>query len=147
MENSNLFDDQNLLNENGKNDLYEAAKWAKFLGIIGLIFITLLVLAGVFAGSILATAMSEAGGGAAFSGAAFTIVYIIMAALYFYPVWTFFKFGNLMRAAIRANNSNMFTEALSNLKNCFKFMAMLTIIMIALYVLIIVFMGIGSAFM
>ena len=147
MENEQLEESQSLLNNNGTNDLYEAAKWAKFLGIVGLFFIFLLLIAGIFMGSAISSAMEEAGNSMPLSGAAFSTIYVIMAALYLYPTWTFFKFGNLMRSAIRTNNPTIFNEALANLKNCFKFLAMLVIIMLALYILSIVFMSIGASMM
>ncbi|TXH21392.1 MAG: hypothetical protein E6Q95_03880 [Chitinophagaceae bacterium] len=146
MENEPFNENQNLLSNNGTNDLYEAAKWAKFLGIVGLFFIFMMLIAAVFLSASISAAMEEAGSTVPLSGAAFSIIYIFLAALYIYPVWTFFKFGNLMRSAIRTNNASIFNEAIANLKNCFKFLAMLMILMMGLYILSIVFLSIGAAF-
>ncbi len=60
----------------------EAAKWARFIAIIGFIFCGLMVLVGLFAGSMMATMMGSAFGGySAIGGGVFTVIYLLFALL------------------------------------------------------------------
>src|SRR5882672_6038048 len=82
--------------------LSDTAKWAKFLAIVGFIVCGLIVLVAFFAGSILSATFSRYGmeGGSAASsvGSAFiTIIYILVALLYFFPCLYLFRFATKMQ--------------------------------------------------
>ena len=67
------------------------------------------------------------------------ITYLVMALLYFMPVLYLFKFSRKMKLALANKNDDILADAFENLKSHYKFIGVLTIIMISLYVLIIGF--------
>lgn len=121
-----------------KSNLAEAAKWAKFLGILGLIVLGLMFLGGLFvmvAGSSMLSQSPELRA-LPFGGAVIGIIYIIMGIIYIYPTWAMYKFGTLIRAGVQNDNQAKFSEGVVYLKRFFKFVGILTLIIIGLYVLI-----------
>ena len=106
---ANLFDLQ--LDQQATAYLSESARWARFLSILGFIMCGLLVLAGVFMGSVLSTAFSGSmGAGSYFGGAFFTVIYIVFALVYFFPCLYLFQFGAKMRMALRNNDQELLSE-------------------------------------
>jgi cell division septal protein FtsQ len=131
--------------QNDKINLSETAQWAKFLGILGLIFLIFFVFAGLgimLVGSAAFESSSELGD-LGISGAMIGFAYIVIAAIYFYPTWALVKFGSLLRTALKTNNQQKFSEGMMYLKRFFKFIGIVTIIIIAIYVLIFVALGVG----
>jgi hypothetical protein len=143
---SNLFELQ--IDHNGSAFLKEAARWAKFLAILGFIFCGLYVLFALFAGSIFATAFRSFGSaGVAYSGSGFiSLFYIAFAILYFFPCLYFYNFAVKMQAALRENNQDQLNGSFKNLKSCYRFLGILTIIILGFMVLgiIIALISLGS---
>lgn len=129
-----------------KMSLAEAAKWAKFMGIIGMIMVALMVLGGIGMIAMGSLLLGETSGmqGIPFSPAVLGVAYFVIALLYFYPTWTLLKFGTQTRSGIKAENQALFSQGLRNLMNCFKFVGILTIIIIAIYVLVIIAVAVGA---
>ena len=147
LQNQNLFELQ--LDQPSTAYLGEAAKWAKFLAIMGFIFCMLFVVFALFAGTIMGAAMSAAGSGipSMFGSGIVTVFYLLIAALYFFPCLYLFKFSSQLQDAIRDHEQNKLQGSFKNLKSCFKFLGILTIISIAIYVLFIIgalVMGVGA---
>lgn len=127
--------------------LSSAAKWAKFLSIVGFVMIGIFVLIGIFAGSMMAIfGRSIEGAGSALGSGFFTIIYLLIAAIYFFPCLYLYRFATRMQAAISSMDQNQLNDAFANLKSCFKFMGILTIVMLAIYALAIVVTLAGAAF-
>lgn len=148
--NQNLFDLQ--IDHQSNSYLGEAAKWGKFLAIMGFILCGLLVVIALFAGTLMASMMSGFGGneaaatGAAMGGGIITFVYIVFALVYFFPCLYLFNFSSKMQAALRSNQQETLNTSFRNLKSCFKFMGILMIIMLAFWALgIIIAIGAGVA--
>ncbi|MBC7848277.1 MAG: hypothetical protein H7Y31_01010, partial [Chitinophagaceae bacterium] len=100
MENKiDLFDLQ--IDQQVSSYLSETAKWAKFLAILGFIMCGLLVVIGVFASSLLARFSND--GYAAGMSIVFTIIYMVLAIVYFFPCLYLYHFANKMQRAIRQN--------------------------------------------
>jgi uncharacterized protein DUF5362 len=123
--------------------LSQAAKWAKFLAIIGFIFCGLLVVYGIFAGILFSslsrmnTESSVPFGNFPNVGGAFFLTFaIIGAVLYFFPCLYLFRFGSRMQTALRNNDQNTLTNSFGNLKSFYKFLGILTIVVLAFYLLI-----------
>ncbi len=76
-----------------------------------------------------AAAMSTVG------GAFLSIVYVLVALLYFFPCLYLFRFSTRMQTSIRSNDQRLLNSSFSNLKSCFKFMGILTIVVLACYFL------------
>lgn len=113
-----------------RDHLHEAAKWAYFLSIVGFIGLGLMVLGGLvvmFAGAAVPGMSSQMG--------VFGIVYLIMAALYFFPTYYMFLFAQKIKAACSASSQADLDTGIENLKSFFKFVGIFTIVIISLYLL------------
>ena len=124
--------------------LSETAKWAKFLSIVGFVMCGLLLLAALFAGTLMST-ISRIGGSGAYesglmagSGILIGAIYVAVGALYFLPCLYLYRFATKMQVALRQNDQVNLNRSLGSLKSCFKFVGVLTLIVLALYALIIV---------
>ena len=124
--------------------LFEAARWAKFLSIVGFIICGLIALAGIFAGSMLSSFSSRYGGGndmgmmRSFGGLAI-VFYLLVAVLYFFPCLYLYRFSNRMRTALASESQSELNASFENLKSLFKFVGIMTIIILSIYVLIFLF--------
>jgi hypothetical protein len=117
-----------------KQALLVASKWAKFLSIIGFIGVGLMVIVGIFIMFQLANLPIRIGNGLPFAW--FGIFYILMALLYFFPVYYLFQFANNTKKGL-SNNSNESVEVgLVNLKSMFKFIGIFTVVILSIYALI-----------
>ena len=121
--------------------LSEAAKWAKFLAIIGFILCGLVLIVGVFAG-VFFSSLSNAYGDEYRSGAyskgvvvAMLAFYVGFAILYFFPCLFLLRFANHMRNALNTNDQLTLNSSFQNLKIMFRYVGILTIVVISLYVL------------
>lgn len=122
--------------------LNETRKWTKFLSILGFIGIGIMIIVGIFAGSIFSSTIDNSiTGGMGFPSVLFSFIYIIMAAIYFIPVLFLFNFSNKMKVALFSNNQEALYEAFNNLKRHFKFIGILVIVLLVIYVTI--FIGVG----
>ena len=110
------------VNERMKFDLLSAAKWAKFLCVMMIFFSA--VLSGV------APNMPF--------GAFVGFLYLVMAALYIYPIVKGFQFANGTKAACLTGDENELARGFAGLRSLLRFIGVLTIICMALYVLIII---------
>lgn len=118
-----------------KTFLAEAAKWTTFLAILGFIGVGFMVLAAlimlVFGASMSSyNSMMPMGGGAFFS-----LFYLAIAAFYFFPINYLYKFSSNMKEALRTNNQASLTKSFEYLKSHYKFIGILTIVLIGIYIL------------
>ena len=117
---SNLFELQ--IDHQSNAYLRETAKWAKFLAIVGFIGCALIILVGIFAGSVMATTFGELGGGfGGGMGVVMAVIYILLALLAFFPYLYLYRFANQMQVALRNNDQAALSTSFGNLKSCFKF--------------------------
>lgn len=113
--------------------LKSAGRWALFLSILGFIGVGLMIV----------MALIYAISGSLFLGtktiiptAAITVVYIIIAIVYLFPVYYLYKFGDNATKISRGNQPVKLTEAMRFLKNHYQFLGILTIVVISIYFLI-----------
>ncbi len=135
--NTDLFDLH--LDQASINYLSETARWSRFLAIIGFIYCGLMVLCGLFIGSIMSMFAPAMGGDSTFAaaGSVFTGFLIIsFALLLFFPAYYLFNFSAKLRRAVHNNDQPVLTESLKNLKSFFKFYGILVIVLLSLYILI-----------
>lgn len=145
-----LNEETNLsLNRNSLSYLTEIRKWTMFFAILGFIAIGLMAL-----GAIVIMLIAAAGGTfggmpqAGFLGA-FSIVYLVIGALYFFPVYYLLKFSTNMRKALEQSDQKMLEDSFLNLKSHYKFVGILTIVVFGIYILVGIIAGIvalGSLF-
>jgi hypothetical protein len=126
-----------------KLHLAEAARWAKFLAVIGFIMCAFIILFGILAATGIGVFTSMYGnrydGGqdvnVAGLGAAMAAMYIIFTAvaavIYFFPYLFLFRFANHMKSALASNDQNALNTSFQNLKKLFRYVGILTIIGLA----------------
>ncbi len=118
----------------------ESAKWAKFIAIVGFIGCGLMVLVGLFAGTIIAASMSMAMGAySGLGGGTFTVIYLLFAAIWFFPCLYLYRFASQMQTALNSNEQEKLAGSLKNLKSYFRFIGILIIVMLGFYALAFVF--------
>lgn len=145
--------DKNLTEElelNGRaiGYLREAAKWGKFIGIMGFVMIGLFVVFAVFMGAIFGSTSALTGmssGMGAMNGGLITGTYLVMALLYFFPVLYLYRFSVRTGKALRNKDSELFSDGVGQLKSMFKFMGILAIIIIGMYAIMLIFAAIAGA--
>jgi hypothetical protein len=140
------------IDQASKAHLGEAARWAKFLSIIGFIFCAFIVLMGVFAGSVFTmfnpyqnTPYNDFQGAASGLSAMVAVIYIVFALIYFFPCLFLFRFATKMKTALASNEQEVLNGSFQNLKVCFRFVGILTIIVIAFWILGIIVVFLGAA--
>ena len=116
------------------------AKWAKFLAMVGFVFIGLMVIIAIFASYAINMYVPEAFLGGGF----FTAIYLIMAIIYFFPTLFCYKFAVNTQKAIVTNDTQILTGSFSFLHKCFQFIGIIMIVMLAFMVLSIIFGIIGA---
>jgi hypothetical protein len=143
--NTNLFELQ--VDHEASSYLRDAARWAKFLAIVGFVICGIIVLVALFAGSMLATSFGAMGArGSTAMGAMVSVIYIIIALISFFPWLFLFNFASKMQVALRNNDQVQLNQSFKNLKSCYRFLGILMIIYLCFIALALIFGAIGAAF-
>ena len=133
------------IDQSSRTHLFEAAKWAKFLAIVGFVLCGLIVVIAFFVGSFLAMMSNSYNNG--YSGSArltggmgvlVTIFYIGIAILFFFPYFFLFRFATRMKTALNTNDQLTLNTSFQNLKIMFRYVGILTIVMLSFYALAII---------
>ena len=138
------------IDQSSRAHLAEAAKWAKFLAIVGFVMCGLIIVLSFFIGTLFTTSMSRYGDSSSFGsglGIIMTIVYLSFGVLYFFPCLFLFRFANNMIVALNSNEQITLNRSFQNLKIMFRYVGILTIIVLALYIFAFIFGILGAAFM
>jgi hypothetical protein len=115
-----------------------AAKWAKFLSVIGFVSVGILSLLGIFMAITLSISDRVAALPFPFPKGLIGLVYIIIAVIYFFPALYLYRFSESATRSLLLKDTPSLTEALHNLKKTFQFVGIATIVAISLYILIII---------
>ena len=144
--------EDNLHVENGENlvidwrskeFLKETAKWTKFLAILGFVGIGLMVLGSLV--MLFAPSSLMSNGDFPFGGKIFMMLLnLAFAVLYYFPISYLYQFSENTKKAIENNDNNAIRDAFEFLKSHYKFMGILTIILLAFYA-IMIFIGLIGA--
>ena len=132
------------VNDQIKSYLMTASKWSKFLSIIGFIGVGLMVImAIIFMMGLFPMQEMKVMNQSPFMRLPFVFVgfiYIVIAAISFFPVFYLYKFSSEMKQALIRNDEQILTSGFENLKKMFTFYGIMTIVMLALYALMLMFM-------
>lgn len=123
-----------VVNEKMKADLLTSAKWAKFLCIVGCIGLAFMVIMAIFMFAV-GNSMSTIVPNAKF-GPVTGFIYLIVAALYVYPLMKGFQFANGVKAACLSNDESELARGFEGMRSWFTFTGILTIIALVIYALI-----------
>lgn len=119
--------------------LSEARKWAKFIAIISFIGMGIMVITGLVMGLVMDSLTSAASQTPMpFSGSVFMIMYLALAAIYFFPVYYLFRFSEAMGNALASGSEEVMTSAFGYLKSHYKFIGILLIVSMAVGILAII---------
>lgn len=124
--------------------LKETSKWAFFLSIIGFLLIFVMLIFAIFANTIFGMAAAMQPGIPNNFGMIMTITYLVLAVIYFFPVYYLMQFSNKMKKALTTKNDETLAKAFEMLKSHYKFIGVFTIITISLYILMFIAAGLGS---
>lgn len=124
--------------------LLKAAKWGKFLAILGFIVSGLMIAGGILMSFIL----NKVSGtdelvplNLPFSTVILSFIYIIVAVIFLIPVIFLNTFSNNAIKAVNLSSTEKMTTSLRNLKNLFVFIGISTIVLLTLYTLILIIVG------
>jgi hypothetical protein len=130
------------LTEEAIGHLVTAAKWGKFLAILGFISVAFIMLAGLLMGlvfSLMQDKFASMGGFVAMIGPKWiSILYMALGVIGFIPVFFLNAFSNNVTKAVRNNDTGTMTLAFKRLKGLFVFVGIYTIAMIAIYIIAII---------
>lgn len=135
-----------VITEDIRSYIYETAKWAKFLSIVGFVFCVLIVICAFFVPAVLSSmaSMGRPNPLAGVGSAAITIIYLLIGLLYFYPSLMLFKYATAAQKAVLFLDQQSLGEAMSKMKSFFKFWGILTVIIIGFYAVGILFAVVAS---
>ena len=142
------------IDPNSKTHLAEAARWARFLAIVGFVMCALIIVIGVFAGSFFSLFMRSSTYNTGFDsamtsglGTMMLVLYIFIAVIYFFPCLFLFRFANHMKTALASNDQSILNTSFQNLKIMFRYVGIITIIVLSFYAiaLLIALVGMGSS--
>jgi hypothetical protein len=133
--NSIIEHDQELvINADGRTYLNIASKWAKLLAVLGFIGTGFMVLAGIIM-AVVTSFTSRLGSPFGLPMGLLGLLYILMAALYFFPAYYLYNFASKTKIALDSINQSEFDSSLKNLKKMFKFLGIMTVALIAAYII------------
>src|SRR5674476_1519967 len=113
--------------------LNSSRKWAMFLAIIGFIFVGLIIIIGLIAGTFL-TAFNSGEKGLGIPESLMFIPILLLAVIYFFPVLFLFRFSKHTSHAVQTLDKMEFHKAIKNLKSFFVYIGVLIIIILSLYI-------------
>ncbi|MEZ7506739.1 hypothetical protein [Flavobacterium sp. Arc2] len=131
------------LSEESQGFLKEIAKWAYFLSILGFVMMGLMVVLALFIGTIFSKLTSMSGTMNPMMGVGtgfFSAIYLLIALLYFFPIYYLFQFSSKIKIAFRDDDNEQLNASFKYLKSHYKFIGIMALIFACFYGFII-FMG------
>lgn len=128
------------------NDLNVTRKWSMFMAILGFIFLGLLLIIGLLAGTFF-SALAPGTEGLKIGGAFFFMIFLIIAVIYFFPVLFLFKFSRHTGNAVTSLDKTELHKAFRNLKSYFVYIGILIIIGLSFYLISLIFIGSTLSFL
>ncbi len=134
------------VSRHGANKLLETSKWGHFLSILGFVLTGLIVLLGLFAGSFLASMITnQAANMPQGLGYFMSIFYVLMGLIYFFPSLYLYRYSRKLKAALSRRDNQELEAAFDNEKSLYKFWGIFAIVLMALYALMLLFtVGLAS---
>lgn len=137
--NTTLSDNKLVFSEEILKNLNTTQKWAKFLAILSFIGVGIMFIAGIV--------VTLMGGALGFLAEAtpspmvfgsLGLVYVALAVLYFFPLLYLWRFASNVKNTIVYNAQNFAEKAFFNLMAHYRFVGILMIVLMSLYLLIFV---------
>lgn len=153
MQNEDLLTNELTVTPTSRNFLSETAKWAKFLSILGFVMCGLMAIASFSLPFLMSNMpgneMMPMGGGSMTKamGAILTVFYLGFAVILLIPFLYLYRFSTKMKMALMQSDTNVLDASFGNMKSFFKFYGIMTIVLLAFYVLIFIIAIIGGSIM
>lgn len=128
------------------NSLNSTRKWTMFISVLGFIFLGFLLVAGL-ATSLFLTAFKSKEVNLGIPESLMIVVFVVIAAIYFFPVFFLFRFSRNMRDAIQNLDQNKLEKGFRNLRLYFTYIGVLIIIVLSIYVLALIGTGASMSFL
>ena len=138
MENLDLLSSDLEVSPLAQSYLNETARWGKFLSVMGFILCAITIILSFFMPLFIMQLPPYNTMSVEFSSVVkviITIVYLLLALLFFFPCLYLYKFSVKMQSAVKGLSQENFDESLMNLKSLFKFYGIFTIIILSFYAL------------
>ena len=119
-----------MFTDNSINHLNETRKWTLFISILGLIFMGILII--VVPSMLLKLGFNSPNNSAALS----LIPLLLLMVVYFFPIYYLLRFSNYCKSAITNSDSSSMETAFKYLKLTFRFIGILSIIILGIYVIV-----------
>jgi len=128
---------QLVVTENMRSYIYDMAKWANFLAIVGFVISGFLILASFTLGSAMQTnpELGEKILAMGLTPMAFTIFLLLYAFAVFYPSLLLFKYSVKARLGVLFADQASLEDSLSKMKALFKYLGIMVLIFISVYLL------------
>ena len=126
--------EQLTITSGAKGFLTETSKWCKFLSIVGFVGLGLLLLSSFFINTIYSN-MPQASAMPFNLGIVMTIVYVLIIAIYIFPIYYLYQFSVQLKKALISKDDETLASAFEMLKSHYKFTGVFSIIMLSIYVL------------
>jgi hypothetical protein len=133
-QNIELDSDKLRISNSIKENLITSAKWARFLAIIGFIFVGLMAIISLI---LLVTSLSSGFGPLILVA----FIYIGITITMLFPALYLVRFSGSVVKGLNSNKQGEFDYGIQNLKSLFKFSGIYTIVFIAIYVVYIVILS------
>lgn len=125
------------VDDTAKAYLLEAGRWGKFISIFGIVMCGLMVMGGLF---FALTGFAGAYSSMGFPTTILGVIYMVGALIYLYPFIALLRFSIRVKEAIVRNDGTVLHSSFRFLKNHFKSIGVLIIVMIFLYALMFLFL-------
>ncbi len=138
---------QLVVTENMRSYIYDIAKWARILGIVGFTLSAFMILIAMTIGPVMNTNPEIAkmlGQLGNMNGATFTTVMIIYALAFSYPSFLMTRYAAKAKQGVLYADQESLDDGMSKLKSLFKYFGMLTLFVIGLYVITIFLSVLGK---
>lgn len=121
--------------------LKTAARWAKFLALMGFVFVGLMILAGLFIGVIYNISESDIMMDQEMSipSLLLSFFYISLAVIMLIPNLFMNSFANKMVKSIENNDEKLLSKSFRSLKNWFLYFFLSVVVLIILYIIGLIF--------
>lgn len=136
-----------VVTEEMRSYFYQMAKWANFLAVVGFVFTGILIIGAFTVGATINSNPEMAklvGSMGSLGSLGFTAICLVYAFAIFYPSMLLFKYSTKAKLGILYGEQTSLDEAFSQLKSLFKYWGIIVLIFIALYVFMILSVGMMS---
>jgi hypothetical protein len=128
-------------------------KWSMFFAILGFIFLGIMLVIGIVAGSFMSAFTSKMTGMEGIQGmegtkaaggiasVLFFIYMLVFAVIYFFPLLYLFRFSRHTKKSVANLDANELQLGLKNLKSFWKYIGILMIICLAVFFLVLIIAG------